>query len=345
MALSRAFALLWNALASPPVLSVTHRDALTGDIDIEAMIRLVPPKHLIKGAFLAKYAAAAGPELDKLQTTLVAPPRGGRYLPFTDYPFVDYLRLSDVAARRKYKHASPREAHRLLARSVYQTFSETTLGKVVGTFATGPAPVMLKYEDVYNRMLVGARVTVRQRGDHHVEAEFINYYSTVEAIVGVFEGMVLAHHGTPCIAVTVGDQGKPRGHYVAKITWQGALPSAPRLGRVGTATSHPRRWTGPAERTKGGRRREGRARVGWRRCGWAARGVRSRRSRGVPRQSFNETLTCTERILSFTLMVVGRPFSVVKVLLHVLVPTVHVARLPLHPADSKTISSTSGGGA
>ncbi len=213
---------LSDPLAFRPVLDVTHRDTLSGDIDIEALVRAVPAKHLIKGAFLAKYASVAGPDFEKLSPSLVGAPRGGRYLPFTDYPFVDYLRLTDVAARRKYKLASAREAHRLLARSVYQTFSETTLGKVVGTFASGPAPVMLKYEEVYNRMLVGSRVTMRQRAEHHVEAEFINYYSTVEAIVGVFEGMVIAHQGSPRIAVSVGEQGKPRGHYVAKITWQGA---------------------------------------------------------------------------------------------------------------------------
>lgn len=212
----------WNPLAFRVVLDVTHRDTLSGDIDIEALIRAVPPKHLIKGAFLAKNASHAGPELEKLQPKLVAPPRGGRYLPFTDYPFVDYLRVTDAAARRKYRTVGGREAHRLLARSVYQTFSETTLGKVVGTLATGPASVMLKYEEVYNRMLVGARVTMRQRADRHIEAEFINYYSTLEAIVGVFEGMVLTFQGSPQVAVTVGEQGKPRGHYVAKITWQGA---------------------------------------------------------------------------------------------------------------------------
>ena len=81
---------------------------------------------------------------------------------------------------------------------------------------------MLKYEEVYNRMLIGSRVTMRQHADRHIEAEFINYYSTVEAIVGVFEGMVLTFQGTPATAVTVGDQGKARGHYLAKITWQGA---------------------------------------------------------------------------------------------------------------------------
>ena len=101
---------------------------LRGDVDIQRLLRMCPPAHTIKGAFIAPNALAIASDWPGVEPTLRAPPRGGKYLTFSDYPFSDHLLLSDLAARAKYPGIPTCEAHRLLTRSTMDIFSNTTLG-------------------------------------------------------------------------------------------------------------------------------------------------------------------------------------------------------------------------
>lgn len=197
------------------MLADRYREPFRGDVDIDALVRAVPPHHTIKGAFVASNAALAAPEWDSLEKRLVSPPKGGKYLPFSDYPLGDYLRVTDVAARRKFPRVSSREAHRQLSRNTFDVFSQTTLGKVTMTMVNTPSAALLKYQDIFNRMVSGARVTVTETGPAALDLEFREYYSTQEAIFGVIEGVILAYRQAPQVVLLA----KGRGHFLASVEW------------------------------------------------------------------------------------------------------------------------------
>lgn len=196
-----------------------YREPLRGDLDIEALVRAVPAAHTIKGAFVGSNAALAMPDWAELEKKLIAAPRGGKYLAFSDYPLADYLRVTDAAARRKFPKIATREAHRLLSRLTFDVFSQTTLGKVTMSMITSPTGAFLKYQDIYNRMVSGSKVLVIPRTDRKIDFEFTNYYSTQEAIYGVLEGVVLAYRSVPHVILL----GKAKGHFVATVEWEGRV--------------------------------------------------------------------------------------------------------------------------
>jgi uncharacterized protein (TIGR02265 family) len=197
------------------MLPERYREPLRGDLDLEGLLRLVPPNHLIKGAFIGSNAAIAAPDWAALEDRLIAPPRGGKYLAFSDYPLTDYLRVTDAAARRKFPKIATREAHRLLSRNTFDVFAQTTLGRVTMTMITTPAGAFLKYQDIYNKMVTGSRVVVTPKTATSIDFEFIDYFSTQEAIYGVLEGVVLAYRLVPRVVLL----GKGKGHYLATVDW------------------------------------------------------------------------------------------------------------------------------
>jgi uncharacterized protein (TIGR02265 family) len=188
-----------------------------GDVDIEKLIETVPSGHTIKGAFVASNAAIVANVWPRVECTLKAPPRGGKYLSFSDYPVADFLRVSDAAARLKYPSVPTRESHRLLSRRTFETFAATTLGRVTLTLISGPASLLTKYEEIFNRMVSGPRVSVRVVEKDSVELDYTGYYSVREAIFGVLEGAVLACNCEPRVSVN----RKGDGRYLATVTWVG----------------------------------------------------------------------------------------------------------------------------
>lgn len=194
-----------------------YREPLRGELDVEALVRAVPPAHTIKGAFVGSNAALAMPDWSELEKKLLAPPRGGKYLPFSDYPLTDYLRVTDAAARRKFPKLTNREAHRQLSRLTFDVFAQTTLGKVTMAMVTTPTAAFLKYQEIYNRMVSGSKVQVLPRTTRAIDFEFTDYYSTQEAIYGVLEGVVLAYRGVPSVIILA----KAKGHFLASVEWEG----------------------------------------------------------------------------------------------------------------------------
>ena len=178
----------------------------------------MPTGHTIKGAFVASNAAIVASDWAKIENLLDAPPRNAKYLAFSDYPLTDFLRVSDAAARKKYPRVATREAHRLLARNTFEVFAQTTLGKVTLTLVSGPASLLSKYEEIFNRMVTGPRVAVKAVDARAVEIEYVGYYSTREAIFGVLEGAVIACHFEPTVTVEALEAGRFRAH-VSWTTW------------------------------------------------------------------------------------------------------------------------------
>jgi uncharacterized protein (TIGR02265 family) len=202
-------------------LAIPSRVPLRGDVDIERLIRAVPAGHTMKGAFVASSAALLATEWPTLQALLISPPREAKYHVFHDYPLADYLRLTDAAARKKFPKVPGREAHRLLARSTFDIFGQTPLGRVMVSLLSGPASALLKYQEAYNRLVNGSRVEVKVVEPRLVEARFTSYFSVTEAIYGVLEGIVMACNGDPTVTIEM----KEPGHFVAIVAWENLAAS------------------------------------------------------------------------------------------------------------------------
>jgi uncharacterized protein (TIGR02265 family) len=194
----------------------SHLVALKGDVDVARVLRAVPTEHKIKGVFLAANALIVASDWARIEPSLRAPPRGGKYLTFSDYPLYDHVLLSDYAARHKYRGLPTCEAHRLLSRATIDTFSKTTLGRIALTLVSGPGSLLMKYEEVFNRMVVGAHVAVKPLAGQAVELSYTSYYSTREAIFGVVEGAIMACDFQPSVEV----ESRGTGAYVATASWR-----------------------------------------------------------------------------------------------------------------------------
>ena len=189
---------------------------LRGDVDVARMLRTIPPAHAIKGAFIGANAQTLAAEWVRISPQLRAPPRDGKYLAFSDYPLSDHVILSDFAARRTYPGIPTCESHRLLSRATIDTFAKTTLGRVTLSLIAGPASMLTKYEEIFNRMVTGPRVRVVVTGATIVSLTYRDCYSLKEAIFGVVEGAILALDLEPLVEVI----GQGDGCFVAKASWR-----------------------------------------------------------------------------------------------------------------------------
>jgi uncharacterized protein (TIGR02265 family) len=200
------------SLVSPDDAALTP---FLGDVALEALVAAVPASHAIKGMFVASNANAVSDDWSRIEPALMAPPRGGRYLAFSDYPFADFLRVSDAAVRRKFPTKGTREGHRLLSREIIGTFGESVAGRATLSWLREPEGLLRQYEEVFNVMMTGASVKVRVTDARSTDIEYDDYYGTAEAIFGVLEGIVLACHVSP--RVTLETTGV--GGYIARVTW------------------------------------------------------------------------------------------------------------------------------
>lgn len=190
---------------------------LRGDVDIAGLIDKCPLEHAIKGLFVAPLVSRCGTQWREVEATLEAPPRLGRFVPFSDYPLRDYLRIMDAAARKSFPDVSGREAHRRISRSVFETFVDSTFGKVTAPLLGDPMTALSHYCRIYSTMMRGSTAVLAPAGPGADCAclQFRSYYSTVEAVVGVPEGVLMAVGVEPTVRVEV--LGK--GAIDAEVRW------------------------------------------------------------------------------------------------------------------------------
>jgi uncharacterized protein (TIGR02265 family) len=173
-------------------LTVTPDEQLTGTIDFEATARGIPKNYVLKGVFFARLIGYLGSTFASLVPSLEGPPRLGRYVPFSDYPQADYIRLCAAAAHKLHPALPLREALRRLGRDDLAVFASTTFGKVLLSAVGDARTVLMKTPYIYEKMAPGDwTLTVEDIDRSHVRLEIGPVYGTWEYQLGQMEGVVL----------------------------------------------------------------------------------------------------------------------------------------------------------
>jgi uncharacterized protein (TIGR02265 family) len=181
----------------------TVDDPLPGGIDVEAVARQMPRSFLAKGMFFARIAAQLKEEFAALEPGLDAAPRLGRYLPFSDYPLSDYVRVSAAAAQKTYPKLPLREALRRLGRDDFGVFAGSTFGKVLLAAVGDARSVLLRTPIIYEKMAPGDwKVVAEELDADTVRLTFGPMYGGWEYQLGQLEGVVLSYGGSPRTTVT-----------------------------------------------------------------------------------------------------------------------------------------------
>lgn len=173
-------------------------------VDIAAHIALLPRDASVRGFFFTDALARgrkAAPQLDLLERAGLDPER--RYLPFISYPYADYVRVVDVAARASHPSLPQGEALRRFAWSTYDLFLSTQVGGAIfGMFGRDVESVLLNGARGYAVAINFGKVAARRVAERHVCVSFRDCPILLETVqVGVLEGAVKHCGATAAIDV------------------------------------------------------------------------------------------------------------------------------------------------
>ena len=182
--------------------TLTPSTPLPITFDPEARIASVPRDATIKGIFLAKYVGPLGRQFAEVARTLDAPPTVGRYLPFSDYPLRDMLRLLYATAARTHPGTPLPDACRRITRADLEVFGASSAGKVALALMTDPQAMLLRLPQLTRSMFSDYRGTseLLPGGGVRVHASGMHAQADCGAI-GVLEGIVMFFGKTPRIEV------------------------------------------------------------------------------------------------------------------------------------------------
>jgi uncharacterized protein (TIGR02265 family) len=181
--------------------SLRPEAALTGSLDLEAIVAAIPANYTVKGMFCARYVSMLEKEYANLSKKLIAPARDARYVAFKDYPQADYTRIVAAAAAKLFPHMPLPEAVRRTARDDFQTFGTSVFGKVLMTLIGDPATALSYLPDAYARVAPGPNVRAEELDHRTMRLVFRRQRGFVEYILGQLEGIVLAFNRTPLVTV------------------------------------------------------------------------------------------------------------------------------------------------
>lgn len=159
---------------------------LVGDVDPDERFERFPTGFTMKGMFFSRLLelepTIEGPRLlDRMTVPLVARPALGRYLPFSDYPQVDYSRLAWHIAITREPAVDGVEAMRRLARLDVATFAASRLGTVVfALVGDDPLQALLKLPDMYRMSLRGGEVKAQLTSRDVVELTYTDFYGWLD---------------------------------------------------------------------------------------------------------------------------------------------------------------------
>jgi uncharacterized protein (TIGR02265 family) len=172
-----------------------------GPLDADAIAATFPASYMVKGMFCSRFAELLGGDFERVAPKLSAAPRGGRYVPFKDYPQSDYTHLVIAAARKRFPDRSVREAVRCTARDDLATFAASMFGKIVLALAGDARTTLLRTPDAYKRVAPGPRVRADDLDPTCVRVVFEEHRGIAEYLVGQLEGVVLSFGHRPTVVV------------------------------------------------------------------------------------------------------------------------------------------------
>lgn len=157
---------------------------------IEERIALTDPSHTVKGMFFDDLVKALGADFEASKAELLAPPKGGRYLPFSSYPLRDHGMLTYIAARKVHPDLPAREAMRRLHRGNLHSLGRTTVGKVLIAMTGDVKSGFARTEEAFRVGRVAGEVHVLPIEDRAVEVRFVKASAWVDCSeLGTIEGM------------------------------------------------------------------------------------------------------------------------------------------------------------
>jgi len=183
--------------------TLTPSILLTGTVDSEVIAAQIPSAYQVKGMFFSRLVGQLGADFAAVEPLLQAPPRFGRYVPFSDYPQADYVRVSGATAQKLYPGTPLREALRRLGRDDFGVFASSTFGKVIMAAVGDARSALRKTPYIYEKMAPGGWTVVGEEVDAStVRIAFAPVYGSWEYMLGQLEGVVLNFGGSPVTTVS-----------------------------------------------------------------------------------------------------------------------------------------------
>lgn len=175
---------------------------LAGTLDVDALTARIPANYTVKGLFCSRFVERLGADYRKLEPQLSAAPRGGRYVPFKDYPQTDYTRIVAATAIKMFPSQPLPEAMRRIARDDFATFSASMFGKVLLSLIGDARSTLHHTPDAYHRIAPGPRVRVEDLDARVTRLTFEGHRGSLEYTLGQLEGIVLAYQRLPTVIVS-----------------------------------------------------------------------------------------------------------------------------------------------
>lgn len=167
---------------------------LVGDVDAEERFERFPPGYTTKGMFFSRLLALGGEDTyAQMESRLAKRPQLGRYLPFSDYPQVDFSRLAHHVALARFPDQDVVEAMRRLAREDLRAFAASALGSVMfALVGSDPKVALLKLPDMYAASLKGGSVRAKELGPGVIELSYTDFYGWLDCYpIGHIEGLAM----------------------------------------------------------------------------------------------------------------------------------------------------------
>lgn len=184
----------------PGIQRIKTDVALVGHVEAEERFAAFPPHFTVKGMFFSRMAQLGGAgALGDVQSKLLRPPALGRYLPFSDYPQVDFSRLAHRVATGLFPRRGVCEAMRLLARKDLETFAGSGVGSVMMALAgKDTCEALMKLPDMYRATLNGGSVQATREANNIVLLQYDDFYGWLDCYpLGHIEGLA-AHLEQRC---------------------------------------------------------------------------------------------------------------------------------------------------
>lgn len=169
--------------------------SLQNDFDAEERFAKFPAEFTLKGLFFPRLVLMLGDEWTKLESSLQAPPHFGKYFPFSDYPQVDYSRLTYAVSKKCFPRLPLREAARRVARRDFEVFADSRVGGVMLSMLAGVDSALLKLPQILDIVLSGGSCKGTRLDDKAVRLEWDNFLGWLDCYsIGMVEGIV-SHFG------------------------------------------------------------------------------------------------------------------------------------------------------